>query len=415
MLKSKVFSNTAMLYLMSIAKLIFPLLTLPYLTRVLSEASYGFVSYVKSCLTYVQLIIDFGFILSSVKDIVKANGDKDKIGQIAGDTFFSKFLLSVISFVVLLAMTAFIDILQMDILYLFLGFISVASSLFLADFLFRGIEKMHYITIIYLVSKGVSVLLTFILVKGDDSVLWIPILDILTNVISIIISFIIIKKLQIKIRLSSFKNCLKMIKDSSTYFLSSVATTAFAALNTILIGIFITDLEEIAKWSLCINIISAIQGLYAPICNGVYPHMIKIRSLSFIHKVLIIFMPIVIVGCICCYYFAGFALLVVGGEKYVDSVWLFRWLIPILFFSFPAQVYGWPTLGAIGKVKQTTLSTIIAAIAQVAGLLVLIVFNKFTLLNLAILRGVTELVLMLLRMFITYINRKEFAKENAYE
>ena len=73
---SNVVNNTAMLYIMSIAKLIFPLLTFPYLTRVLSEDAYGFVSYTKTCMNYMQLIIDFGFILSSVKDIVNANGDK---------------------------------------------------------------------------------------------------------------------------------------------------------------------------------------------------------------------------------------------------------------------------------------------------------------------------------------------------
>ena len=81
---------------MAVVKLILPLLTLPYLTRVLSEEAYGLVSYVKSCMTYMTLIIDFGFILSSVKDIVNANGDLDKIGKIAGNTFFSKFLLAIL-------------------------------------------------------------------------------------------------------------------------------------------------------------------------------------------------------------------------------------------------------------------------------------------------------------------------------
>ena len=94
-LKTKVVSNTIMLYLMTFAKLIFPLLTLPYLTRVLSEESYAVVSYVKSCMVYMQMIIDFGFILSSVKDIVKANENKEEIGSIVGHTFLAKLFLSI--------------------------------------------------------------------------------------------------------------------------------------------------------------------------------------------------------------------------------------------------------------------------------------------------------------------------------
>lgn len=409
MMKSKVVGNTVMLYMMSIAKLIFPLLTLPYLTRVLSEETYGFVSYVKSCMIYAQLIIDFGFILSSVKDIVQANGDNEKIGYIAGNTFLSKVILSVISAITLLSMCFMIEILQLDIIYVVLSFIAVAITSFLADFLFRGIEKMHYITIIYLIAKSISVILTFVFVKDDTTIVWIPILEILMNVISILISIGIIKKLGIKIRISSIKNCFIMIKDSFIYFLSSAATTAFSVLNTLLIGLYIKDLTQVAYWSLCINIISAIQGLYSPICNGVYPHMIKEKKLGFIHKVMMIFMPLVTIGCVLCIVLSETAMLVVGGEKYIEAAYLFRWLVPILFFSFPAQLYGWPTLGSIGMAKETTLSTIITAIVQVVGLVVLIITNQFNLFTMAILRFSTEALLMMVRMLITYNNKGRFA------
>ena len=68
-----------MLYGMSIAKIVFPLLTLPYLTRVLSVESYGVVSYVKAVMQYMQLVVDFGFMLSGTKDIVNANNDHEKL------------------------------------------------------------------------------------------------------------------------------------------------------------------------------------------------------------------------------------------------------------------------------------------------------------------------------------------------
>ena len=408
MQKTKVVNNTIMLYVMTIAKLIFPLCTLPYLTRVLSTDAYGFVSYVKSCMTYMQLIVDFGFILSAVKDIVKANGDQRRIGEIAGNVFVSKLCLSIISGLTLVVMCVFIKLLQLNILFVVLSFVTVATTSFLADFLFRGLEKMHYITIIYLIAKGTSTALTFVLVRGDSSIMWMPILDITANVISILISFIILFKLKIRIYFTRLKDCFVMIKDSFFYFLSSVATTAFAALNTVLIGIYLTDLDKIAQWTLCLHIVSAIQGLYAPITNSIYPHMIKEKNLAFIHKTLMIFMPIVIAGCAMCYFFADLAILIVGGEKYLEASGLFRLMIPILFFSFPAQVYGWPTLGAIGKVKQTTASTMITAVAQILGLAFLIVTKKFTLPALVVLRFSTEALMMAIRMGITYKNRRCF-------
>ena len=73
---SGIAKNSAMLMAMNIAKMIFPLLTLPYLTRVLSKDCYGSVVYVKSVITYLQILVDFGFVLSATKDIVRARQDK---------------------------------------------------------------------------------------------------------------------------------------------------------------------------------------------------------------------------------------------------------------------------------------------------------------------------------------------------
>lgn len=410
MIQSKVLKNTIMLYIMNITKMVFPLLTLPYLTRVLSEDMYGLVSYVKSCMVYMQILIDFGFILSSVKDIVNANGNKEKIGYIVGNTFFSKFILAIISFFILILMCFSIKILQLNVTYVFLSFVGVATTVFWADFLFRGIEKMQYITGIYLISKGIAVILTFCIIKGDRDILWIPLLDIIFHMISIFISIIIIKKLGIKIRISKIKQCFSMLKNSFVYFMSSVATTAFSALNTVLVGIYISNLAQIAHWSLCISIISTIQSLYAPICNSIYPHMIKEKSLSFIHKILKICMPLVIAGCIFSFFFAKTALMIVGGEKYISAYRLFQYMIPILLFSFPAQVYGWPTLGAIGKEKAVTLSTIITSLIHISGLILLICFNKFTLINLAFLKSGTEITLMIIRMCFVYKNKRCFSE-----
>ena len=84
--------NVSMLYIMNIAKLVFPLITLPYLTRVLSVDCYGVVSYVKATMVYAQLVVDFGFMLSGVKAITEAREDRELVGRITdtgeGDAFY---------------------------------------------------------------------------------------------------------------------------------------------------------------------------------------------------------------------------------------------------------------------------------------------------------------------------------------
>ena len=95
MKRSKVLKNTVMLYIMTFAKMIFPLVTLPYLTRVLTVDGYAVVSYVKSAMVYMQIFMDFGFLLSATKDIVLAGGNKEAVSEILGETLQAKILLAI--------------------------------------------------------------------------------------------------------------------------------------------------------------------------------------------------------------------------------------------------------------------------------------------------------------------------------
>ena len=160
--KNNVIKNTTMLYLMNIAKVIFPLLTLPYLTRVLSVECYGLVSYVKTIMLYMQLIVDFGFLLSGTKAVVRAGKNKDKIGEIVGTTIIAKFILSIVAAFVLIIMIFSIDLLNRNPLYALLSFVVVVLSIFLLDFLFQGLERMEVIAIRFVVMKVISTVLTFI-------------------------------------------------------------------------------------------------------------------------------------------------------------------------------------------------------------------------------------------------------------
>ena len=91
---SGIAKNSLMLMAMNIAKMLFPLLTLPYLTRVLSTDCYGSVVYVKSVTTYLQLLVDFGFALSATKSIVQAREDRARQERILGDVLLARLWLA---------------------------------------------------------------------------------------------------------------------------------------------------------------------------------------------------------------------------------------------------------------------------------------------------------------------------------
>lgn len=407
--KKKILQNTSMLMLLNIAKLVFPFITLPYLTRVMSTDCYGVIAYVKAVMTYMQVILDFGFALSATKMVVEAKDNKKALGRIVGVNIFAKIYLSIIAFGILLLLICIIPLLRANAIYTILSYLVVVLTIFLFDFLFRGIEKMHIITIRFVIMKGIATISTFLFVKNDNDLFLIPILDIVGSIIAVIWVLIEVHKLNIKIIKPRWKECFNVLKDSSVYFLSTVASTSFNVFNTLIAGIALST-TEIAYWSVCMQIINAAQALYTPISDAIYPEMIRSKNLSLIRKVIRIFVPIITVGCIFTFVFGKWALLILGGEKYIAALPALRGLIPVLFFGFLAIIFGWPSLGAIGKVKETTYSTITASLFQIIAVTLLMAIGKLTLLSMALLRSITELIMFLIRFFYFNKYKKEFIR-----
>lgn len=406
-MKNKLVINTAMLYVMNIAKLVFPFLTLPYLTRVLSVEGYAMVSYVKSVMQYMQLTVDFGFMLSATTAIVAVYGDGKKIGSIVSHTILAKLLLCGAALAVLGVMTASIELLRRNVLYVLLSFVTVALSAFLVDYLFRGLEQMQEITIRFVTMKGIATALTFVFVRSDADLLWIPVLDILGTLVSLALVWARVRRYDIVLCVPGLSESWHQLKESFRYFVSDIATTAFGALNTLLIGIMLPT-AQIALWSVAMQIISAVQVLFNPITSGIYPEMVRSRSVSLLKRACKICIPVLIAGCMVLYFLADIAIVIVGGEKYLDAVPLLRLLVPMLLFSFPAMLLGWPALGALGRVKETTATTIFSAVFQCAGLALLMAAGKFTLITIALLRCATELVLCASRLGFCIRFRREF-------
>ena len=409
MSQNKIATNTIMLYLMTFAKMIFPLITLPYLTRVLSVDGYAVVAYVKSAMSYMQIIIDFGFLLSATKDIVKVSDDKNMVSKILGETLQAKILLAIIAFIVIFITTIAIPMLRENLFYTMLAYFSVALTILLPDFLFRGIEQMQAITIRFIIMRGIATALTFVVIKGDSQLLLIPVLDIIGTIAAIIWTWFEIHKLGYKMIWVEWKTALTSLKKSFIYFLSDASTTVFGALNTLLIGIYLTK-TDVAYWSVAMQLISAVQSLYSPINNGIYPHMVREKNIKLPLKIFMFLMPVILCGTIFAFITGEWWLVLISGEKYRNAITVFRWLLPLLVISFPTMLFGWSCLGAIEKQKEVTSSTITAAVIQILLIGILIITNKFTLINIAIARLVSELCLCLMRIFLCVKFRNLFVK-----
>ena len=268
---------------------------------------------------------------------------------------------------------------------------------------------MEAIALRFVVMRGVATALTFVLIHSDRDVLLIPLLDTLGTLIAALMVLPQLRRLGLHVRLSHDRRAAwSMLKDSAVYFASNVASTSFSALNTLLLGIILTT-QEVAYWGVCIQAVAAVQALYTPITDSLYPVMVRERRFSRIVKAVRLFLPLVLAGCAAAYFLADFGIVLMGGQAYAPAARIFRYLIPVLFFSFFALLFGWPTLGAIDCNAETSRSTVYALSFQVLGLLALLWTGCYSLVAVALLRSATEVVLCGIRMLYIRKNIHAFA------
>ncbi|MGL5352178.1 MAG: oligosaccharide flippase family protein, partial [Clostridium sp.] len=158
-----------MLVVMQAATFLIPLVTFPYLTRVLGVEQFGIYAYILILSQYLVLITDFGFNLSATKNIAQANGDKDLISKIFWTTLLSKVLIGLCCSVVVL----FIYIFTVDnpayqgIIYVLL---SILASVVAPVWFFQGIEKISALTTVNILSRASAIPLVLLFVKsGNDT------------------------------------------------------------------------------------------------------------------------------------------------------------------------------------------------------------------------------------------------------
>lgn len=395
---TQVKKNTFWLAIFQLAKMVFPFLILPILTRRLSVETYGNLTFIKTVMNFLQIFLDFGFMLSATKEIAKIKNDTNKVQQIMADTLLARLLLGGIGFLLIIILSFFFPILSHNFLFTITSYLTVFLSIFLFDFLFRGLEIIHVMTIRFIVMKTISFLLTIFFVRQDHQIILIPLFDILSSVIAIILVAFELQKRSFRLIRPKLKSSIYSLKISLIYFLSDVSATAFNAISTIIIGLVFSS-TEVALFGVSIQIIGAIQALLGQLSSGIYPIMVRQKSRKFIQQIFQKTIPLVFLFTVLIIILLPLALQILAGDKYAAAHPIIQILAITIFFSFINTLLGWPTLGVINQQNKVTLSTIISTVFNLVSLILLYLSSSLNLYSVAITRVITEIILFCIRLY----------------
>lgn len=232
-------SNFGYLMLLQITGYIFPLMTIPYLARIIGVEGFGKIAFAAAVITWFQTITDWGFNYTATRDVAQNRDDPERVSEIFSNVLWARVLLMLLSFGLLLAAIATVPHFQKNQTILLLTFLLIPGHIMFPDWFFQAMERMKYITIFNLLSKALFTAMVFIFIKEKEDFILQPIfisLGYLTC--GFFAMYLIIVKWQVKIHAPQGRQVVHIIKSSTDVFINNIMPNLYNSLSTVLLGFY---------------------------------------------------------------------------------------------------------------------------------------------------------------------------------
>ena len=366
--KKRLLENFFSLSVLQGANYILPLITLPYLVRVLGPEKFGLIAFAQSFIQYFNILTDYGFNLSATREISIHREDKEKVLEIFSSVMIIKFGLIIISFLILLVLVFTIPKFKNDWPVYFLTFGVVLGNVLFPIWFFQGIEKMKYITILNIVAKGIFTICIFIFVRRMANYLYVPLINSMGFLVAGGLSLRIVSRdFGIKFILPSFEGIKYQLKEGWHIFISTVASTVYMNNNIFLLGLM-TNNTYVGYYSAGEKIIRATTRMLQPVSTTLFPFLSREFSKNYKKGLALFFKFLKMIGIpgllfsVSILLFSKNIVNVILGNQYSNSIVVVRMLSSIPFFGVIGNLFAYHLFINV-KLKYMIPRILIAAFA----------------------------------------------------
>lgn len=285
---SVLFGNFTYISILQIFVMISPLITYPYLVRVLGTEQYGWVITAQIVVSYCSILIDFGFKRISARHISIHRDNKEKLSEIMSAIFTMQIILWVLCLIVYLIILGSITTYRQHFWLFLFSYGLTLNELLFPQYFFQGIEKMKYITIVNILMRIISIALIFVCVNDSMDYVRVPVLYTIGYFAGGVLSlYVIYGREKLKYRWPSFSSMKYYFKDASLVFYTDVICTVKDKLNYILLGsmVRVSDVVIYDLGSKFMNVVSKPATIVATV---LFPKMAKDRDFMIFKKILVI-------------------------------------------------------------------------------------------------------------------------------
>ncbi|MEQ1962910.1 flippase [Xenorhabdus khoisanae] len=333
---------------------IIPLITLPYLVRVLGPAGYGSLGFALALVQYCCLITDYGFNLSATKQIAIHSENKKKVSKLFWNVMTCKIVMATLCIVIINIAILLIPQLSEIKDIINAGLFMVLGNVLFPIWLFQGKEEMGWIALANISARLLAIPLIFIFVTQSNDANIAALITSVTTVIAGIIGLYFVKCQNwitwYKPTLSGLK---KTMQEGWHIFISTAAISLYTTSTTVILG-FISGPIAVGYFVAADKLRQAVQGLITPISQSFYPRISFTMTKSKTEGYLMISKLLRLQGAgalflsIAVFSLAPFIINFIYGSNYRDSIpvlMLMAWLPFIIGLS---NIFGIQTLLVLG-------------------------------------------------------------------
>lgn len=361
--------NFVMNFLLTASQFLFPLITFPYVSRVLQASGNGKIAFVASFVNYFVMVASLGIPTYGVRACAQVRDNKDELSKTVHEIFTINLVM-----MVFVAITYVIAIFcaprfQDERLLFLINGINILLNPFGMNWLYQALEQYDYITFRSIVFKIISVILMFIMVHKQQDYIIYGAITVFAAVGSNVLNFIRSRKYITFCRYNHY-NYRKHIKPILVLFAQSLAVSIYTNLDTVMLGFIRSDVD-VGYYNAAVKLKTILLSLVTSLGNVLLPRMSYYAKEGFRDKfkqtmqkalnfTVLLSVPLVIYFCI----YANEAIDFLAGNGYMGAVLAMQIITIAVIPIGITGVLGVQVLTALEKEECVLASVIVGAIVD---------------------------------------------------
>ena len=359
--------NFCMNAILTMSQFIFPLITFPYVSRILLAEGTGKVSFATSIISYFAMFAQLGIPTYGIRACAQVRNDKKKLSKTAQEIFIINIIMSILAYIVFFIALCNVPRLKDEKTLLIIVSATIFFNAIGMEWLYKALEQYTYITIRSVIFKFIALIAMFL---QSDYIIY-GAISIFASSASNIFNFFNVHK-YISLRPVGEYNFKQHLKAVSVFFALSCAATIYVNLDTVMLGFMKTNVDvgyynaAVKIKTILVSIVTSLGTVLLPRASYYVEHGLK-EDFYRITKKAINFVFLVATPLMLYFmFFAKEGIFFLSGNTYGGAIVPMQIIMPTLFFIGLTNIMGMQILVPLGKENIVLYSEIVGAVVDLA-------------------------------------------------